>query len=111
MELFVIRLLIMAALLLVVARLVPGIELSGFGHALVASLVLGLVNVLVRPLLIFLTLPLTILTLGLFLLVINALMLRLVAALVSGFEVRGFMPALWGSLLLTIFSAGLSLMM
>jgi putative membrane protein len=111
MEVFIIHLLIMAVLLLLVARLVPGIEVSGFGHAVLAALVLGLVNVLVRPLFIFLTLPLTILTLGLFLLVINALMLRLAAALVPGFEVRGFMPALWGSLLLTIFSAGMSLMM
>ena len=59
--------------------------------------------------LVLLTLPITFLTLGLFLLVINALMLRLAAAIVPGFEVKGFMPAFWGSLLLAIFSAGLSM--
>jgi putative membrane protein len=110
MEFFLIHVLVVAVLLLIVARIVPGIEVAGFGHALIAALVLGVVNALVRPVLILLTLPITVITLGLFLLVINALMLRLAAALVSGFEVKGFWPALWGSILLTLFSGGLSLL-
>jgi putative membrane protein len=91
-----------AALLLLVARLVQGVDVRGWGPALIGALVLGLVNAIVRPIMVFLTLPLTILTLGLFLLVINALMLWLVAALVPGIRVRGFVPALLGSLLLTV---------
>lgn len=91
-----------AALLLLVARLVQGVDVRGWGPALIGALVLGLVNAIVRPIMVFLTLPLTILTLGLFLLVINALMLWLAAALVPGIRVRGFVPALLGSLLLTI---------
>jgi putative membrane protein len=70
------------------------------------ALVLGVVNAIIRPLLVFLTLPLTIVTLGLFLLVINALMLQLVGALAPGIHVAGFGPALWGSLLLTLLNLG-----
>jgi putative membrane protein len=77
--------------------------------ALLAGLVLGVVNALLKPLLVVLTLPITVLTLGLFLLVINALLLWLAAAIVPGFRVRGFGPALLGALLLSIFSFGLTL--
>jgi len=73
--------------------------------------VLGIVNALIRPLLVFLTLPITILTLGLFLLVINALLLKLAAALVPGFRVRGFGAAFLGALLLSVFSFGATLIM
>lgn len=105
---FLAHLVITAALLLVVAHLVPGIQVRGFGSALVAALVLGLVNGFVRPLMILLTLPLTILTFGLFLLVVNAFMLLLVGALVPGLRVQGFGPALLGSLLLTLLNLGVA---
>jgi putative membrane protein len=111
MEIFIIQTVVVGLLLYVVARLVPGMEVDGVGHALLAGLVLGIVNALIRPLLVFLTLPITILTLGLFLLVINALLLKLAAALVPGFRVRGFGAAFLGALLLSVFSFGATLIM
>jgi putative membrane protein len=99
---FLVHLILTAALLLVVARVVSGVQVQGWGPALLAALLLGVVNAIVRPLMVFLTFPLTILTLGLFLFVINALMLWLTAALVPGFRITGFGPALLGSLLLTL---------
>lgn len=99
---FLLHLLLTAGALLIVARVVSGVVVSGFGAAVIGALVLGLVNALVRPVMILLTLPLTILTLGLFLFVVNALMLWLVAALVPGIQIRGFGAALLGSLLLTL---------
>jgi hypothetical protein len=77
---------------------VSGVYVSGFGAALIGALVLALVNAIVKPIMILFTLPLTILTLGLFLFVVNALMLWLVAALVPGIHIRGFGAALIGSL-------------
>ena len=99
---FLVHLILTAALLLVVARVVTGVQVQGWGPALLAALLLGVVNALVRPLMVILTLPLTILTLGLFLFVINALVLWLVAALVPGFRIASFVPALLASLLLTL---------
>jgi putative membrane protein len=99
---FLAHLLLTAALLLLVANLVRGVEVEGWGSALLGALALGLVNAFVRPLMVVLTFPLTILTFGLFLLVVNALMLWLVAAMVPGIRVQGFGPALLGSLLLTL---------
>ena len=99
---FLAHLLITAALLLLVANLVSGIRVAGWGAAFLGAIVLGLVNAFVRPVMVLLTLPLTVLTFGLFLLVVNALVLALVAALVPGIQVRGFVPALLGSLLLTL---------
>lgn len=99
---FLVHLVLSALLLLVVDRLVSGFELAGAVPALLAALILGLVNGLVRPLVVVLTLPLTILTLGLFLLVVNALMMWLAAALVPGFRIRGFLPALVGSVLFSL---------
>ncbi len=98
---FLAHLIVSAGLLLLIANVVPGIKLEGALSALLAALVLGLVNALLRPIAVLLTLPLTILTFGLFLLVVNGVMLKLSAALVPGFKIRGFLPALWGSLLLT----------
>ena len=109
MEVFLITVFVYSILLLVVARILPGIEVESYGQSLLAGLVLGVLNALVRPILVILTLPITILTLGLFLLVINALMLRLSAAIVPGFKVDGFLSALLGSILLTVFTAGLTL--
>jgi putative membrane protein len=89
----------------IVAHVVPGISVSGPVAALVAALVIGLINATLGLLLKILTFPLTILTLGLFWFVINALMLELAAAFVRGFEVRGFVPALIGAVVLSLVSS------
>src|SRR5262249_32081586 len=99
---FLLHLILTAALLLLIANMVRGIEVGGWGTALLAALVLGLVNAVVRPLMLFLTFPITLITLGLFVFVINALMLLLVSALVPGMRIQGFGPALVGSFLLTV---------
>ena len=91
-----------AAALLLVAYLYPGVMVETFFAALIAALVLGLVNAVVRPILVLLTLPVTILTLGLFLFVINALLFWFVAEIVQGFRVTGFVAALLGSLLYSV---------
>ena len=98
----IVRWLLLAAALLLVAHLYPGVTVASFGSALVAALVLGLFNTLVRPLLVLLTLPVTILTLGLFLFVINALMFWAAASVLDGFAVTGFVAALVGSLLYSL---------
>jgi putative membrane protein len=102
MALFLAHLLLTAALLLIVANLVAGVRVSGWGPAILGALVLGFVNAFVRPVMVLLTLPLTVLTFGLFLFVVNAFVLWLVAALVPGVQVRGFGPAFVGSLVLTV---------
>jgi putative membrane protein len=89
----------------IVAHIVPGISVSGPMAALIAAAVIGLVNATLGLLLKILTFPLTILTLGLFWFVINALMLELAAALVNGFYVRGFVPALIGAVMLSLVSS------
>ena len=108
---FVVHLLVTAVLLLVVAKVVSGVQIKGLGSAIVAALVLGLVNALVRPIAVFLTFPLTIATLGLFLLIINALMLWLASALVPGMRVQGFGAAFLGSLVLTLLNLAVSLVL
>ncbi len=87
--------------LLLVGAVVPGFRLKGFGTALIAAVIIGLVNGTLGLLLKVLTFPLSIVTFGLFLLVINALMIELAAWLVPGFEVRGFGPAFLGALILS----------
>ena len=91
-----------AVCLLIVANLVPGFFVHGLKAALIAALVIGVVNATMGLILKVLTLPLTILTFGLFLLVINALMLMFASNFVSGFHVRGFVPAFWGALALSL---------
>ena len=91
-----------AAALLLVAYLYPGVQVETFLAAAIAALVLGLVNAVVRPILVLLTLPVTILTLGLFLFVINALLFWFVAEIVHGFRVTGFGAALLGSILYSL---------
>jgi putative membrane protein len=91
-----------ALALMLVAYLYSGVQVTGIFPALIAALVLGLVNALIRPVLVLLTLPVTILTLGLFIFVINALLFWLVAEMVKGFEVKGFMAALIGSLMFSV---------
>ena len=95
---FFLRFLISALGLALAAAVVPGMEIAGLGTLLVAALLLGLVNAFVRPILLVLTFPITLLSLGLFLLVINAAMLALVAALLEGFALRGFVSALLGAI-------------
>lgn len=96
---FLLRWLLLAAALLLVAYLYPGVRVQGFAAALVAAAVLGLFNSVLRPLLVLLTLPVTLLTLGLFLFVINAAMFWLAARVLDGFAVDGFVSALVGSLI------------
>jgi len=102
---FIVHLIINMVAILTIAYLLPKvIWVDGFMPALIAAFLLGIVNAIIRPILVFLTLPLTLLTLGLFLLVINGLMLGLVAALVRGFYVNGFGGAVFGSILISIVS-------
>jgi putative membrane protein len=103
-----IRLIVNAAALLAVAYLVPGVHVSGIGAALIAALVLGIVNAILKPILIILSLPLEILTLGLFTLVINAALFYLVAKIGIGLSVDSFGAAFLGALVLSIVSFILS---
>lgn len=93
-----------AVALLAVAYVMPSIHVASFGSALLAALLLGLVNAVLRPLLLLLTLPATLLTLGLFIFVINGLMFWLAGSLLEGFVVSGFWPAVFGSLLYSMIS-------
>lgn len=87
------------------AWIVPGVSVDSFGKAMVAAAILGIVNALVRPLLVLLTLPVTILTLGLFLLVVNAACVAIAANVVEGFHVEGFFPAVIMVIVLTLVSS------
>lgn len=107
---FVIRLIVNAIALIVVAYIVPGISVSGFAGALVAALILGIVNAILRPILVIVSLPLEIVTLGLFTLVINGLLFWLVGALHIGLDVAGFWPAFLGAIVMAIVSWLLSLL-
>ena len=98
----ILRWLISAGTLLLISYYVPGIVVVSFYSALVAALVLGLINALIRPLLIILTLPINIVTLGVFTLVINALMFWLASSVVKGFFVFGFWSAFWGALIMCL---------
>ena len=98
----ILRWLLLAAALLLLANLKLGVTVASFGAAMVAALVLGLLNTLVRPLLVLLTLPVTELSLGLFLFVINALMFWSAAGVLDGFKVTGFGAALIGSLIYSL---------
>jgi putative membrane protein len=104
MQAFLVRLLINALGLWLATVIVPGIVISGTGTLILAALVMGLVNALVRPVAFVLTLPITILTLGIFLLILNAAMFALVAFLLPGFTVSGFWAALLGWLIVTLVS-------
>lgn len=100
----IVRWLLLAAALLLVARLYAGVKVADFGAAMIAALVIGLFNTLVRPVLVLLTLPVTLVTLGLFLFVINALMFWSAASLLDSFNVKGFGAALIGSLIYSLCS-------
>lgn len=98
----IVRWLLLAAALLLVAQIYPGVSVASFGAALIAALVLGLLNTLVRPVLVLLTLPVTLLTLGLFLFVVNAAMFWAAASMLSGLRVDGFAAALIGSVIYSL---------
>jgi putative membrane protein len=100
--------LINAVALLALKYLLPSISVDSFMAALIAALVLGLINTFIRPLLILLTLPVTLLTLGLFIFVINGLLFWFVGSFVPGFHVAGFWPAVFGAILYSIISWALS---
>lgn len=93
---------VIAAVFLVMSRFVPGVHVSGWGPALIAAVVLALLNVIVKPVLFVLTLPFTIVTLGLFLFVLNAIVVGLTAWLVPGFDLAGFVPALLVSIVISL---------
>lgn len=93
-----------AVALLIVAYLLPGITVASFGAALIAALVLGLLNTLVKPVLVLLTLPITVVTLGLFLLVLNALVFWFAGSILKGFQVAGFWWALAGAIVYSLIS-------
>lgn len=97
-----------AVSLLAVAYLMPSIEVSGFGGALITAAVIALVNVLIRPILVILTLPVTVLTLGLFILVINGLLFLLVGNVLESFEVQSLWSGILGALLYSLISWGLT---
>ncbi|MEO7150099.1 MAG: phage holin family protein [Burkholderiaceae bacterium] len=97
-----VRWLLLAAALLLVAHLYSGVQVTNFTSALIAALVLGLFNALLRPLLVLLTLPVTLITLGLFLFVINALMFYFAASVLQGFGVSSYLAALIGSLIYSV---------
>lgn len=101
---FVVRMLITALGLWLASEIVPGFAFTGVGTLLAAALLLGVVNAVIRPVLLLLTLPITVLTLGVFILVINGAMVALVAKLLKGFMVEGFGAAFLGALIVTITS-------
>ena len=104
----ILKWLALALSIMFVGWIVPGITISSFATALIASIVIALVNLFIKPILVFLTLPINILTLGLFILVINALLFMFVAYIIPGVEVDGFWSAFLGALLLSIISIGIS---
>lgn len=105
---FLLTWLLAAVSLVITAYLVPGFVINSFIAALIASVILGLVNAIIRPILVLLTLPITIVSLGLFLFVVNAITIWLAGYLTPGFDVNGFLPALIGSIVLTVVSSVLN---
>ena len=95
---------IFSVLIIFTAWIIPGISVSNFVAAMFACITIALINLFIKPLVEFISLPITFLTLGLFSLVINALLLMLAGAVTPGFEVSGFLSALFGSILLSLFS-------
>jgi len=100
----ILRLIILTLGVFVAAYLVPGINIAGYGAAIKAAILLGLLNIFIKPLLFLLTLPINILTLGVFTLIINGLLLWFVGAVVHGFSISGFFTAVLGSIVISILS-------
>ena len=102
---YIISLLVTALAVVLTAYILPGVTIKNYGTAIIVALLIGLVNTIIKPIMVILTLPITILTLGLFLLVINALMVLLVSALVPAFRVNGFISALLFSIILSVINS------
>jgi putative membrane protein len=100
----IIRWLIATAAIIITSYVLPGVMLKGFWSAVIVALVLGIINTIIKPILVILTLPINILTLGLFTLVINALLILLASSIVAGFSVDGFVTALLFSIILSLVS-------
>lgn len=105
---FLLRLLLNGVAIMVAAWCIPGVTLTGFVPALMAGVILGLVNALIRPILLLLTFPFTIITLGLFIFVVNAICFGLTAALVPGFDIDGVFGAFLGAILVSLVSWALN---
>lgn len=105
---FLLTWLLAAVSLVITAYLVPGFAIANFVAALIAAVILGLVNAIIKPILVVLTLPITIVTLGLFLFIVNAITIWIAGAITPGFDVNGFPPALIGSIVLTLVSSVLN---
>lgn len=101
---WIVRWILNGVALLVTASLVSGIEISGFFAALFAAFILGIVNAIIRPVILFLTLPINLITLGVFTIVVNGFMLKITSTVVNGFTVTGFWAATLGALMLSIIS-------
>ena len=103
----ILKWILLSLCILFVGWLIPGITLANFKTAMIAGLLIAFTNLFIKPILLFLTLPINILTLGFFVLVINALLFMFVASLINGIEINGFLNAFWGALLLSILTIGL----
>ena len=108
---FLLRLLLNGIAIIVAAWFIPGVQLTGTIPALIAGALLGFVNALIRPILLLLTLPFTLITLGFFIFVVNAICFALTAALVPGFEISGFFAAFFGAIVVSLVSWGLNTML
>jgi putative membrane protein len=108
---FIINTLVTAVAIIVTSYIVAGIEVASFMTAIIAAFVLGIINFFIRPLMLLVTLPVNILTLGLFTFVVNALMLGLTASVVDGFTITNPLSAIVGSLLISVVSTGLSMVL
>ncbi len=102
---FILKLLLSAVAVVVLAKLLPGVTVASYGTAIIVAIVLALLNFIVKPILVLFTLPVTILTLGLFLLIINAIIIFIADGFVPGFEVDGWLMAIIFSLLLSLFQS------
>lgn len=107
----ILALVLNAVALLVTTKIVPGFEVASFNTAILAAIVLGVVNTFIKPILSFVTAPLTAITLGLFTFVINAVVLFIVAAVVPGVKINGWMPAILGAIVLAVVSTVLNSML
>lgn len=96
------RILFSAMVLLLIEKLVPGVSIPTLEVAIVAAMIIGILNAVIKPILVVLTLPITIVTLGLFIFVINTSLFMLAAYLIPAFDVAGFVPAFWGALIMSV---------
>ena len=105
-----ISLLLNTLALIITAYIVPGFQVANFQSALLAAIVLGVINTFIKPILVFLTLPLTVVTLGLFIFVVNAIVLFMTSFFVSGLTINGWLPAILGAIVLSVVSTILSML-